>query len=97
MNYGKTNATGTKVFFATNEKLTADDTDTSMDVYERSGGATTLLSKGTIGGNGPQDAFFAGSSSDGSQRVVRDSGAPDLGRHRLLPGRVRALSPATRR
>ncbi len=66
MNYSHTNATGTKVFFATNERLTADDNDTFQDVYERSGGQTTLLSKGTIGGNGAQDAFFAGSSSDGS-------------------------------
>ncbi len=53
MSYGKTNSAGSKVFFATNEKLTTDDTDTFLDVYERSGGSTTLVSKGSIGRQRP--------------------------------------------
>ena len=51
-NYAGVNAAGTKVFFATNERLTTDDNDTFQDVYERSGGTTTLVSKGPSGGNG---------------------------------------------
>ena len=50
----------------TNEKLTPDDTDVFLDVYERFGGTTTLLSKGSGGGNGAHDAYFAGSSADGA-------------------------------
>ena len=58
---------GTKVFFETEEQLTAGDTDAFFDVYQRSGGTTTLLSTGPPGGNGAQDAIFRGSSLDGSR------------------------------
>ena len=37
---------GTKVFFDTQESLVASDTDTAYDVYQRSGGTTTLISTG---------------------------------------------------
>jgi hypothetical protein len=51
-------ADGTSVFFITAEKLVAADTDPDRaDLYERSGGVTTLLSTGPAGGNGP---FAAG-------------------------------------
>ncbi len=51
-------ADGTRVFFHTNEKLTNDDnTDGARDIYERSGGVTTLVSKGAINGNGAFGAF----------------------------------------
>ncbi len=43
------------------------DTDTIDDVYERSGGQTTLLSTGPTGGNGAFDARFEGASADGSR------------------------------
>src|SRR2546422_1889757 len=39
----------------------------SLDVYEYSNGTTTLASTGTTGGNGAHDAYFVGSSQDGSQ------------------------------
>ena len=39
-------ADGTKVFFSTDEALTADDTDTTHDAYERSGGTTRLVTTG---------------------------------------------------
>jgi hypothetical protein len=55
------------VIFATSEALTAEDTDEAQDVYERSGGVTTLISTGPDGGNGPADAFFAKASHDGSR------------------------------
>jgi hypothetical protein len=56
---------GSHVFVHTAESLVAGDTDTKRDVYDRSGGTTTLLTTGPAGGNGALDAFFAGSSVDG--------------------------------
>ena len=59
-------ASGTRVFFETREALVAPDTDASVDVYERSGGTTKLVSAGTPG-NGAFDSRFAGTSADGSR------------------------------
>jgi hypothetical protein len=58
---------GSKVFFDTAESLVAGDTDGWRDVYQRSGGTTTLISTGTLGGNGQFDATYAGKSQDGSR------------------------------
>ena len=52
--------------FSTAEQLTGADKDSSVDVYGRSGGETTLVSTGPAGGNGAPDALFAGASHDGS-------------------------------
>jgi hypothetical protein len=57
---------GARVFFSTAESLVSGDTDTQFDVYERSGGTTTLVSTGPAGGNGATGAFFDGSSGDGT-------------------------------
>ncbi len=57
---------GARVFFETRESLSGADTDTFADVYERSGGSTTLVSAGTPG-NGSFDARFVGSSLDGTR------------------------------
>lgn len=54
------------VFISTSEALTAADTDTAQDVYERSGATTTLISTGPEGSGGNVDAAFAGVSADGS-------------------------------
>jgi hypothetical protein len=64
-------ADGGRVFFATTQKLTADDTDTGReDVYERAGGVTTLVSQPTgVADPDTADAFFHGVSADGS-RVI---------------------------
>ncbi len=59
--------TGTRVFFHTDESLVAADTDVFNDVYERSGGVTTIASGGLTGGNGNNFADFAGASADGSR------------------------------
>jgi hypothetical protein len=66
-NFGGASADGTRVFFGTGESLVSADTDTTVDVYERAGGQTTLLSTGTTGGNGIFHAFFAGASADGTR------------------------------
>jgi hypothetical protein len=55
---------GSRVFFDTDESLTAGDTDAFIDIYQRSGGTTTLVSTGT-GGNGAFDVTFDGISRDG--------------------------------
>ena len=60
-------ADGSRVFFVTVEPLVSADTDTEQDVYERSGGQTTLVSTGPAGGNGATGAGFAGASADGSR------------------------------
>jgi hypothetical protein len=62
-----TSQSGGRVFFQTTESLVAGDTDTRVDVYERSGTTTTLLSTGPAGGNGLFDATFDGNSADGTR------------------------------
>ena len=52
--------TASHVFFITTEQLAADDTDSSSDIYERYGGATTLISTGPEGGNGVTPACRPG-------------------------------------
>ena len=56
---------GVRVFFETDEQLANEDTDGRKDVYERSGGVTALVSKGSVNGNGEFSAEFAGMSQDG--------------------------------
>ena len=65
-------ADGARVFFDTSESLVSADTDASQDVYERSGGQTTLVSTGPTGGNGALAATFSGASADGA-RVFFDT------------------------
>jgi hypothetical protein len=55
------------VFFVTRGSLVGSDTDTALDVYERSGGNTTLVSTGPAGGNGPAGAELMGISDDGTK------------------------------
>ncbi len=59
-------ADGSRVFFQASESLVSADTDGFKDVYERSGGTTTLVSIGPNGGNGPYDSFFDGASQNGT-------------------------------
>ena len=68
--YRGASADGTRVFFTTTEQLVAADTDAEGDVYERSGGTTTLLSTGPSGGNGAQDASFRGASQSGNRVLI---------------------------
>ena len=56
----------TKVFFRSFEQLVSADTDASLDIYQRSGGTTTLVSAGAINGNGAFDVFYRGASDDGT-------------------------------
>ena len=65
--YRDISADGTHVFFQTSESLVAADTDAQSDLYDRSGGATTLLSTGPAGGNGALAAAYEGTSADGTR------------------------------
>ena len=60
---------GRKVFFTTDEKLVAADTDAAADIYERSGGGTKLVSAGQINGNGDFAPVFFRASADGSRAL----------------------------
>ena len=64
--FADASADASKVFFATSESLVAADSDSSQDVYLRTGEETTLVSGGQVGGNG---AFLAG------LRGISESGA----------------------
>lgn len=57
---------GSHLFFVTAEPLVKEDQDESGDIYLRSGGETTLVSTGPIGGNGSFSAGLRGVSADGS-------------------------------
>ena len=65
--FAAASADGTRAFFETDEQLTAADTDASFDVYEHAGGATTLISTGSPGGNGANDVTFHAISRDGTR------------------------------
>jgi hypothetical protein len=65
---------GSRVDFVTDERLASADTDNSIDVYERAGGVTTLVSQGAAAcapacGNGADDSIFQGASADGTEVV----------------------------
>ena len=66
-------ADGARVLFSTAESLVGADTDTQNDIYERSGGQTTLISIGPDGGNGPFGANFQGVSTDGASVLFETS------------------------
>ena len=82
---------GSKVFFETAEQLVSGDTDSDLDVYERSGGTTTLVSQGQINGNGAFGAGFAGASRDGSKVFFDAYEQLVERRHRQHLGHLRAL------
>lgn len=56
-------ADGSRVFFATNEGLVSADKDGANDIYQRSGGVTSLVSAGSAN----QPASFAAAPGDGSR------------------------------
>jgi hypothetical protein len=60
----------TRVFFETDESLVAADQDSANDVYERSGGATSLITTGPAGGNGTSAASLSWISPDDSTATV---------------------------
>ncbi len=57
---------GSHTAFRTSERLDPADTDSEIDVYERAGGSTVLVSTGPSGGNGPFRSSLDRVSRDGS-------------------------------
>jgi hypothetical protein len=66
---------GSRALLETAEPLDPADTDTAYDVYQRAFGATTLLSRGQINGNGDYDAIAEAASSDGRRVFFRTAEA----------------------
>jgi hypothetical protein len=64
--FGRAADDGSKIFFATIESLVSQDTDSSLDVYRRSGTETLLVSAGQINGNGPFSPSLFGVSTTGT-------------------------------
>jgi Ca2+-binding RTX toxin-like protein len=59
---------GLTVFFQTDEQIAGGDSDTALDVYQRKGGVTSLVSDRQLGGADQNDgAGFAGASADGER------------------------------
>src|SRR5687768_16063392 len=56
-----------RVYVTTAEPLTSADTDSSIDLYSRTGGNTTLLSTAPGGGNGTFAANFGRAVQAGSK------------------------------
>ena len=65
--FRRASADGSRIWFLSPERLVSADTDNAWDLYERSAGATTLISAGAINGNGAFDVEFGGASTDGSR------------------------------
>jgi hypothetical protein len=63
---GQVSEDGRHILLTTKTRLSAEDTDSYDDVYERTGDVTTLVSTGPNGGNGPFNASQATASADGS-------------------------------
>jgi Ca2+-binding RTX toxin-like protein len=62
---------GKRVFFETDEPMVPADTDADQDVYERTGGQTTLVSTGPSDATTPSAfARYAGKSADGTHVFV---------------------------
>ncbi len=57
---------GAHVFFETNERIAAEDSDAFQDVYDWSVGTAGLASTGPLSGSGA-NALYEGSSADGSE------------------------------
>jgi hypothetical protein len=67
----KVSEDGTRAFFETYDTLVAQDDDGSSDVYERSGGTTTLRSVRSDGANtAGSNVVLTGISADGSKLFV---------------------------
>ena len=75
---------GLRVFGRTWDRSAPTDTDTRTDIYEYSGGATSHVSIGPAGGNGPYGSTYEGASADGAEppTVVRLPNRTGMGHHR---------------
>jgi len=63
--FGGISSDGSHVFFESNERISEADEDSSQDVYDWSGsGPATLVSTGSVGGNGAFNATYSGTAGN---------------------------------
>ncbi len=67
---------GSSVFFLTREPILSQDTDSSVDLYERGSGETTLISRGTTPANGEFDVGDRVMTTDNGDRAVFSTSEP---------------------
>ncbi len=70
--YPRVTGDGARVFFHTDEKLTADDPDSSRDAYLRMGGNTILVSTGPVAGNSSGGAQYSSTLDAGIGAISAD-------------------------
>lgn len=76
--YGGTSADGSKVFFESGDPLVEIDTDVQYDVYQRSGGTTTLVSRAAPGASQVEvlsASEFLAASTDGNRVIFASTKA----------------------
>lgn len=88
-------ADGSHVYFQSDEQLTGTDTDGHRDIWDASGGTSTQVSTGPLGGDGPWNSFWGGNTPDGSRVYFQtqeqmvsadtDSTCPNTGGDPILP------------
>lgn len=66
-NFVAASSDGSRIFFVTSERLVPQDTDSSPDVYMRTGSTTVLVSAGQINGNGSFSADLRAVSRAGDK------------------------------
>jgi hypothetical protein len=100
--FGVTVEAGRTVFFQTEEKLLAGDTDDTLDIYRREGTSLVRRSFGPDGGNGPHDAYLAGVTEDGSrvffttrEALLSSDTDASLDVYERIGGATRLISPGT--
>ena len=90
---------GSRLFFESTERLVPADTDDKMDVYQRAGGVTTLLSparpdRGEVYGERDFDVFFVDASLDGSIAYLESEEQLTADDTNVRKDGVRVLPPA---
>src|SRR3954454_19948342 len=90
---------GARIIFETKDKLVPADTDELIDVYQRAGGVTTLLSPARPGrqpvyGETDKDVFFVAASLDGSIAYLQSEEQMTADDTNLRPDGFRVHPPA---
>jgi len=90
---------GARIVFETKEKLVPADADDLIDVYQRAGGVTTLLSparpgRGSVYGETDKDVVFVDASLDGSTAYLQSEEQMTADDTNLRPDGFRVHPPA---
>ena len=93
VNFSGRSTTGSLVYFNTSEPLVTDDTDASIDIYQRRASDDTVkrISVGAVNGNGAFNSAFERASEDGTGVRVHHRRATRQRRHRHRDRHLPAL------